>query len=250
MSSSAVIDALLLALRKQRSPLVDTSMGRLLESQPSLGLSGASSSVTSLEDSMQLRALLVLQRQRDQRAAAVLQARRVVALEQQLQQQRRAHVDQVLSESLQARARAAAPHNAQRILIKLGSTDRKDGDDYVDVLKLPQPTTIVSPESRSGVTNAFPLVLHKMILEAPDDIISFTPDGRSFVIHDKQRLVEEVLPKHCKQTKFVSFSRQLNLYGFRRMKRSGHTLLYHELFLRDHPQYLGYMRRVRVKPGC
>jgi hypothetical protein len=131
----------------------------------------------------------------------------------------------------------------------------------------------------------FPLKLHQ-ILETIDnvdnhtgenDIMSWSRDGNSFIIYDKEKFVNHIIPKYFNKTstaansnstanhvyanpghgagmsKFTSFVRQLNLYGFKRTKRS-HTMsspksssnksstksnviieYYHQLFLRDDP---------------
>lgn len=46
--------------------------------------------------------------------------------------------------------------------------------------------------------------------ELYSDIISWLPHGKGFVILDKKRFGDEVLPKHFKQSKFTSFTRKLN----------------------------------------
>jgi hypothetical protein len=45
------------------------------------------------------------------------------------------------------------------------------------------------------------------------------PHGRAFVIKDPDALVKDVLPHYFNQTKFLSFIRQLNLWGFKRLTR-------------------------------
>lgn len=53
---------------------------------------------------------------------------------------------------------------------------------------------------------------------AYDEIISWTEDGRSFVVKNISRLTNEVFPRHFKHTNFLSFIRQLNMYGFRKLR--------------------------------
>jgi hypothetical protein len=82
-------------------------------------------------------------------------------------------------------------------------------------------------------------------------IASFSPHGRSFAIHDMQAFTNEILPKYfAKQSKLVSFLRQLNLYGFVRIQ-SGPDLggYYHELFLKGRPELFTYMRRAGISKG-
>eukprot|EP00752_Nemacystus_decipiens_P011167 g9921.t1 len=59
----------------------------------------------------------------------------------------------------------------------------------------------------------------KMIEQVPDDIVCWSRAGDSFII--KQVLpFEEVLPAFFNHKKFMSFVRQLNFYGFRKIKGS------------------------------
>jgi hypothetical protein len=71
-------------------------------------------------------------------------------------------------------------------------------------------------------------------------LISWLPDGKSFKIHaerslngsDEQNLVD-ILKKHFNQTRFKSFLRQLQLYGFERTYKGPHKgVCKHEFFVR------------------
>eukprot|EP00980_Cylindrotheca_fusiformis_P014689 scaffold4001_cov94-Cylindrotheca_fusiformis.AAC.7 len=70
------------------------------------------------------------------------------------------------------------------------------------------------------VYRTFPFRLHQMIEEASTDevestIISWTPSGESFKIHDRDAFSDRILPKHLpNQNKYKSFKRQLQYYGF------------------------------------
>jgi hypothetical protein len=50
--------------------------------------------------------------------------------------------------------------------------------------------------------------------EEDNDTISFLPHGRAFIIYKKKKFATEVLPKFFKATKFTSFTRKLNRWGF------------------------------------
>mmetsp|Transcript_19475 Transcript_19475/g.29282 ORF Transcript_19475/g.29282 Transcript_19475/m.29282 type:complete len:310 (+) Transcript_19475:115-1044(+) len=102
--------------------------------------------------------------------------------------------------------------------------------------------------SRRSATDPFPIQLHMMLdtveREGYAHVVSWQPHGRCFVIHDQKQFHSFIMPKFMKQTKFPSFRRQLNLYGFQRLSvgpdRGGY---YHELFLRGRPFLARRMQR-------
>ena len=49
------------------------------------------------------------------------------------------------------------------------------------------------------------------------DIITWLPHGRSFIILQKERFTSEVMPLYFGHTKFPSFTRKLNHWGFTRV---------------------------------
>ena len=66
----------------------------------------------------------------------------------------------------------------------------------------------------------FPWKLHDM-LDAADEkgftsVVSWLPDGRSFKVHDKETFVSLIMRRYFEQTKYKSFQRQLNMWGFER----------------------------------
>ena len=66
------------------------------------------------------------------------------------------------------------------------------------------------------------------------DTISWLPHGRSFIIYKKKKFAAQALPKYFKATKFTSFTRKLNRWGFTRVTRGPEMgSYYHKLFLRD-----------------
>lgn len=97
----------------------------------------------------------------------------------------------------------------------------------------------------------FPRRLYNMVTN-PDyqHIIRFMPHGRSWVVLDKEALVTEVLPKYFNHSKFESFNRQVNGWGFKRLMKRGpdYKSYYHECFLRSRPEFTTLMIRL-VNPG-
>ena len=55
--------------------------------------------------------------------------------------------------------------------------------------------------------------------EEDSDTIAWLPHGRSFIIYKKKKFAAQVLPKYFKATKFTSFTRKLNRWGFTRVTR-------------------------------
>ncbi|CAK79166.1 unnamed protein product (macronuclear) [Paramecium tetraurelia] len=51
-----------------------------------------------------------------------------------------------------------------------------------------------------------------------EDIIGFTDKGNAFVVKDQSKLSNEILPTHFKHHNFSSFIRQLNMYGFKKIR--------------------------------
>ena len=71
--------------------------------------------------------------------------------------------------------------------------------------------------------STFPFLLHQLLEKAKHDeavasIMSWLPIGRGFKIHNKERFMNEIAPNSFSQTRYKSFQRQLNLYGFQRTK--------------------------------
>jgi len=97
----------------------------------------------------------------------------------------------------------------------------------------------------------FPTQLHDMLSQAEvegySNTCSWLPHGRAFTIHDRQRFAEKVMPLYFRGTRFASFHRQLNLYGFIRIMRRNedHGAFYHELFLRGRPDLCARILRVK-----
>ena len=76
--------------------------------------------------------------------------------------------------------------------------------------------------SKKKSKETFPLKLFKMLEESDIDnhahIISWLPHGQAFKIHDEKLFEQHVLNQHF-GSKFKSFKRQLNLYGFQKLRK-------------------------------
>ena len=108
------------------------------------------------------------------------------------------------------------------------------------------------PIARGGVTTPFPIKLHQMLddieRDGYGDVVAWQPHGRCFVVHKPKAFVNHIMPTYFKQSKFASFQRQLNLYGFQRLtKGADKGGYYNELFLRGKVFLAHRIQRMRVK---
>jgi hypothetical protein len=99
----------------------------------------------------------------------------------------------------------------------------------------------------------FPKMLLKMLEDAEskdfENIVSWVPGQKNlFRVYDSERFTHEIAPLYFKCTQYKSFQRQLNLYGFSRIKTGLHTGGYmHEMLVRGNPELCDYMIRTKVK---
>lgn len=126
--------------------------------------------------------------------------------------------------------------------------------------QLQQPTLPPLPRRRQvkswDVSVSFPSKLYSMLDEAESeghaDIVSFLPDGKSFMIHKPDELARELLPKYFRTSRLSSLQKQFSLYGFRSI-RSGpnHGAIRHECFQRDRKELVAQIRRKKqTVPGA
>lgn len=95
-------------------------------------------------------------------------------------------------------------------------------------------------ESESNVhsdpNNAFQPSLRK--------VIQWSESGRAFQITDVSLFSNQILPKYFRTSKFSSFQRNLNLYGFSKVRRGPDTDMYaHPSFVRGCPEALSQLRK-------
>ena len=91
----------------------------------------------------------------------------------------------------------------------------------------PNPSTAQQRErhqsSEIRADGTFPVKLHSMLQKVQGTIyqqlIDWDPDGMSFVIYKPKEFADQLMGMYFKQTKYKSFQRQLNFYGFIRSRR-------------------------------
>jgi len=97
----------------------------------------------------------------------------------------------------------------------------------------------------------FPVKLYNLLMaveqEGKEEIISFTPSGRAFFIHQPGRFLHEILPRFFSgQQKLGSFKRQLSVYGFDRIPRGPAEGAYaHPDFLRGQAERVEFIQRAK-----
>ena len=92
----------------------------------------------------------------------------------------------------------------------------------------------------------FPARLHDLLTfdEGISDIITWLPHGRAWIVLKKPDFVEKVAPSHFSISKFESFTRQVNGWGFKRITQGPDVnAYYHEMFLRGMPHLIQWMKR-------
>lgn len=106
--------------------------------------------------------------------------------------------------------------------------------------------------AKGGVTTPFPWKLHHMLddMDAQDNktIVCWQPHGRAFMVNKPKEFVEEIMPHYFNQTKYASFQRQLNLYGFSRLSHGRDKgAYYHKCFVRGERALCRGMVRQKIK---
>mmetsp|Transcript_4289 Transcript_4289/g.6589 ORF Transcript_4289/g.6589 Transcript_4289/m.6589 type:complete len:396 (+) Transcript_4289:99-1286(+) len=91
----------------------------------------------------------------------------------------------------------------------------------------------------------FPIKLHRILTSGKhDDVICWMPHGRCWKVLKPTVFERDVMPRYFKQTKYSSFTRQVNGWNYRRI-HSGKDkgCYYHEYFQRDSPDLCYNMKR-------
>jgi len=96
-------------------------------------------------------------------------------------------------------------------------------------------------QTKNSVSQPFPVILHKILRDLDergykDDIASWLPHGKAFIIQHELRFVAQLLPIYFRQSRLAMFQRNLELYGFMKIISGPDKGAYfHPLFLKDRP---------------
>lgn len=94
----------------------------------------------------------------------------------------------------------------------------------------------VFPDDDEGDENAkiFPQRLMEILTNPNNqDAIAWLPHGKAFLIVNRQKFADHVLPHYFRKTKYTSFTRKLNRWNFTRVTRGPELgAYYHEFFQR------------------
>jgi hypothetical protein len=89
-------------------------------------------------------------------------------------------------------------------------------------------TTIASDAAAEDVPCTFPQKLMAVLdNDQMSDIVTWLPHGKGFIILQKKRFASEVMPLYFKHSKFTSFTRKLNRWGFTRVTRGPESGAYY-----------------------
>lgn len=92
---------------------------------------------------------------------------------------------------------------------------------------------------------SFPTRLYNLLEAADKTIVDWLPNEKAFCVNDMERFVNVILPQYFNHSKFGSFQRQLNTYGFKRILRGYHLGAYfHPDFQKGRVDLLSKIKRM------
>jgi hypothetical protein len=124
----------------------------------------------------------------------------------------------------------------------------------------------ISPPKSGGLnlSKDVPIFLRKtyhMVDSSDPEVVSWSDDGLTFVVKKPDIFESKIIPQFFKHSKFSSFVRQLNFYGFRKLKYSDTIIIdtqleletanfwrfHHEKFIRGRPELLVDIKRAKAE---
>jgi hypothetical protein len=99
----------------------------------------------------------------------------------------------------------------------------------------------------------FPWKLHELLDETGkrhSSVVSWLPGGKAFKVHKKEDFCNEHMPAFFNSSKYKTFQRSLNLWGFKSVARGPDKgACYHQFFVRGNADLCKNMMRVKIKGG-
>jgi hypothetical protein len=113
---------------------------------------------------------------------------------------------------------------------------------------------MMGDQSKTRPGLRFPWKLHQLLTESESNgnqaIVSWLPSGKSFKVFNKARFSAEVMPAYFNSTKYKSFQRSLNVWGFECVSQGPDKgAMYQRFFERGNPELCKYMTRTSIKEG-
>ena len=93
---------------------------------------------------------------------------------------------------------------------------------------------------------SFLINLYNLVSDSTSDhIVRWIPKNKTFMILDQETFTDVILPKYFRHANFTSFTRQLNMYGFRKMnpRQKLMQVFYHPRFQKDQKDMLHDIQR-------
>lgn len=109
-----------------------------------------------------------------------------------------------------------------------------------------------STEDNTAKPAIFLKKVYDMIQQSDNNISSWSDSGETFYIKDVKRFGDEIIPQYFKHNNISSFVRQLNVYGFRKLKNESFDNKWwefgHPMFTRDNPSaIIGIKRSIHIE---
>mmetsp|Transcript_36179 Transcript_36179/g.43205 ORF Transcript_36179/g.43205 Transcript_36179/m.43205 type:complete len:400 (+) Transcript_36179:146-1345(+) len=171
----------------------------------------------------------------------------------------RAEADASFASSTPPHAFMTAPNHA----IEMGQPSPHSA--FVNSIPNVESSSSVSPQEKKRKKSAaapkqhqLPMFLTKtyhMIDRCDGDIATWSNTGDNFVVKNVEKFACTILPMYFKHSNFSSFARQLNFYGFRKLKAepiltadydartASYVRFFHEKFQKDKPELLYFIKR-------
>ena len=91
-----------------------------------------------------------------------------------------------------------------------------------------------TPNSRAPKRNFAQKLFDLLQTGLHNDIIRWLPEGKAFIVLDKRRFANEILPNYFKESQYTSFTRKLSRWKFTRVSRGPYMgAYYHKNFRSD-----------------